>query len=118
MKGVRNKTEKGLLDGYRVNGIPRVNGVLGLQYNPDEHWSLVARGVYTGSAPISDGKFTVPSHLTYDAGVKYKTKLGQVPVTFNAMCYNLTNRNYWIAYGSSLHVSSPRTLMLSAQFDL
>ncbi len=118
MKGVRNKTEKGLLDGYRVNGIPRVNGVLGLQYNPDEHWSLVARGVYTGSAPISDGKFTVPSHLTYDAGVKYKTKLGQVPVTFNAMCYNMTNRNYWIAYGSSLHVSSPRTLMLSAQFDL
>lgn len=34
------------------------------------------------------------------------------------MCYNLTGKDYWIAYGSGLHLSSPRTFMLSAQFDL
>lgn len=41
-----------------------------------------------------------------------------MPVKLSAMCYNLTGKDYWIAYGSGLHLSSPRTFMLSAQFDL
>lgn len=117
LNAVRNKTEKGAYDGYKVNGIPRWNGVLALQYNPDQTWSWIGRAVYTGSAPIANEKFVVPAHLTFDFGVKYKTKLNGKPLTFSAMCYNLTDKDYWIAYGSNLHVSSPRTVMLSAQFD-
>ena len=117
LSAIRNKTEKGTYDGYRVNGVPKWNGVAALHYNPNKHWEIIGRGVYTGSAPIKEGTFTVPSHLTYDLGVKYKTKMKDKPLTLTAMCYNLTNKNYWIAYGSSLHVSSPRTLMLSAQFN-
>lgn len=118
----RKKTEKGTYDGYSVAGIPKWTGVAALQYNPDQDWSIIGRAVYVGSTPIfpasNDIKWTVPSYLTFDLGIKYKTKLNNTPMTLSAMCYNLTGKDYWIAYGSGLHLSSPRTLMLSATFDI
>lgn len=118
----RNKTSRGEYDGYRVAGVPNWTGVAALQYNPDADWSIVGRAVYVGKTPIFPAnnaiKWNVPSYITYDVGVKYKTKVQTTPVTLSAMCYNLANKNYWIAYGSGLHLSSPRTFMLSAAFDL
>lgn len=63
-----------------------------------------------------NGKFLLST--TFDAGINYKTQINKMPVKLSAMCYNLTGKDYWIAYGSGLHLSSPRTFMLSAQFDL
>lgn len=60
----------------------------------------------------------LPSYMTYDLGVNYKTAFNKTPVTLTAMCYNLTDKNYWTAYGNNLILSSPRTLMLSATFDI
>ena len=122
MDSKRSKTEKGTYDGYRIGGVPEWTGVAALQYKPDQDWSIIGRAVYVGDTPIFPAsnkvEWTVPSYVTYDLGVKYKTKMNNTPVTLNAMCYNLTGKNYWIAYGSGLHLSSPRTFMLSATFDI
>ena len=122
LDATRTRTEKGIYDGYSVAGIPKWTGVAALQYNPDSDWSIIGRAVYVGSTPIfpasNDIKWTVPSYVTYDLGVKYKTKFNSTPVTLSAMCYNITGKDYWIAYGSGLHLSSPRTLMLSATFNI
>ena len=118
----RVRTNKGTYDGYRVGGIPRFNAVAGLQYKPNNDLSLLARAVYVGPTPIFPAsnaiEWEVPSYTTFDAGVNYKTQINKMPVTLSAMCYNLTGKDYWIAYGSGLHLSSPRTFMLSAQFDI
>lgn len=118
----RVRTNKGTYDGYRVSGIPRFNAVAGLQYKPNNDLSLLARAVYVGPTPIFPAsnaiEWEVPSYTTFDAGVNYKTQINKMPVTLSAMCYNLTGKDYWIAYGSGLHLSSPRTFMLSAQFDI
>ena len=54
--------------------------------------------------------------MTYDLGVNYKTKINATPVTFSAMCYNLTDKNYRDAHtGNGLILSNPRTFMLSAE---
>ena len=100
----RVKTNKGTYDGYRVGGIPRFNAVAGLQYP-----------IFPASNAI---EWEVPSYTTFDAGINYKTQINKMPVKLSAMCYNLTGKDYWIAYGSGLHLSSPRTFMLSAQFDI
>ena len=41
-----------------------------------------------------------------------------VPVSLNLMCYNLFDRNYWYASRTGLMLSQPRTITLSAAFDL
>lgn len=118
----RVRTNKGTYDGYRVSGIPRFNAVAGLQYKPNNDLSILARAVYVGPTPIFPAsnaiEWEVPSYTTFDAGINYKTQINKMPVKLSAMCYNLTGKDYWIAYGSGLYLSSPRTFMLSAQFDL
>ena len=68
----------------------------------------------------SNKKYEIPSHLTYDLGVSYKTKVNTIPVKLSAMCYNVTDKDYWMGRGGSttIGLSMPRTFMLSAQFDI
>lgn len=105
-------------DGKRPNGIPEWTGNLGVEYKADENFSGLVRANYVGSSYVLDEKYKVPSYFTLDAGVKYKTALNGTPVTVNAMCYNVMDKNYWSASGNTLHLGGPRTFMLSAEFDL
>ena len=113
-----NKTAKGASDGKRLTGQANWSGVLGLEYHPDKDWTVLGRMLYMGAAPINDAAFEVPSYTTFDVGVNYKTKIDQVPVKLSLMCYNLTNKDYWMARGDSLFLSTPRTVALSATFDI
>ncbi|WP_337424497.1 TonB-dependent siderophore receptor [Phascolarctobacterium succinatutens] len=115
----QHKTARGTNDGKAVNGVARWNAVAALEYQADDNFSVIGRGVYVGKADIFNESLQVPSHMTYDLGVNYKTKINATPVTFSAMCYNLTDKNYWDAHtGNGLILSNPRTFMLSAQFDI
>ena len=115
----QHKTARGTNDGKAVNGVARWNAVAALEYQADDNFSVISRGVYVGKADIFNESLQVPSHMTYDLGVNYKTKINATPVTFSAMCYNLTDKNYWDAHtGNGLILSNPRTFMLSAQFDI
>ena len=120
----RDKTEGGKKDGAFVNGVSKWSGVLGLEYKPDEDWGIVGRAVWNDKAYIdssaASGKTEIPSFVTYDLGVNYKTKINTVPVRLSAMCYNVTDKDYWMGRGSSttIGLSMPRTFMLSATFDI
>ena len=122
LDAVREKTQGGKKDGLYVNGAAEWSGVLGLEYKPSEDWSLIGRAVWSDKAYIeaSNKKYEIPSHLTYDLGVSYKTKVNTIPVKLSAMCYNVTDKDYWMGRGGSttIGLSMPRTFMLSAQFDI
>lgn len=113
----QNKTKGGTADGLRVDGAAEWNAVAAFEYEANDQFSFVARALYTGTAPNSNEKFKVPSYMTYDLGINYKTHWNKVPVTISAMCYNVTDKDYWIAYKNSLLLSQPRTFVLSAAFD-
>ena len=80
--------------------------------------------VWNDSAYVEDkggkGKYEIPSYVTFDLGVNYKTKINSVPVKLSAMCYNIADKDYWMGRGgsSTFGLSMPRTFMLSAQFDI
>ena len=120
----REKTQNGAKDGWFVNGVSKWSGVLGLEYKPDDSWGIVGRAVWNDAAYIesgsSSGKTEIPSYVTFDMGVNYKTKINTVPVKLSAMCYNVADKDYWMGRGSSttIGLSMPRTFMLSAQFDI
>lgn len=120
----REKTKNGTKDGWFVNGASEWSGVLGLEYKPDDSLGIVGRAVWNDKAYIdsrsSSGKTEIPSYVTFDLGVNYKTKINTVPVKLSAMCYNVADKDYWMGRGSSttIGLSMPRTFMLSAQFDI
>lgn len=119
LDATREKTKNGQYDGYDVSGRAKWNGVVGLEYQADEKFSLTGRARYTGSSTINNETITVPGYTTFDLGIKYRTKIKDTPATFSLMCYNLTDKDYWMASrGDQVYVSTPRTLMLSAQFDM
>lgn len=119
LDATREKTKNGQYDGYDVSGRAKWNGVVGLEYQADEKFSLTGRARYTGSSTINNETITVPGYTTFDLGMKYRTKIKDTPATFSLMCYNLTDKDYWMASrGDQVYVSTPRTLMLSAQFDM
>ena len=120
----REKTQNGTKDGYFVPGVSKWSGVLGLEYQPDNAWGIVGRAVWNDSAYVEDkggkGKYEIPSYVTFDLGVNYKTEINSVPVKLSAMCYNVADKDYWMGRGgsSTFGLSMPRTFMLSAQFDI
>lgn len=58
------KTTNGTLDGVRVNGTSEWTAVFGAEYNPNEFWSFVGRGIYTGRSPVMNEKFG-PAAIQY-----------------------------------------------------
>lgn len=106
--------------GQAVNGAAKWSATAGVIYHANDAWSILARATYLGSSTINTGKLDVPAYFKFDLGASYKTVLGHTPVTFNAMCYNVTDKDYWIARSgsSSLIVGAPRTFVLSAEFSL
>lgn len=106
--------------GLRVNGAATYRASLGLSYQPQKDWSVIFRTVWVGASTVNDEKLRVPSYMKYDLGVTYKTKIDTVPTTFSLMCYNLFNNNYWqVNSGTNkLNLGLPRTIMLSASFDV
>ena len=115
----QSKTQGGTNDGKTVNGMAKWSAVAALEYNASEDFSVVGRMLYNGKASIFNEQLTVPSYVTYDLGVNYKTKINNTPVQLSAMCYNLLDKDYWNAHtGNGLILSNPRTFMLSATFDI
>lgn len=107
-------------EGADVNGASKWSASFGAIYHPDEDWAVKGRINYLGSSTINNGALSVPSYCVFDLGAAYKTKLGAVPVTIDAMCYNITDKDYWQAQAgsSSLFLGGPRTFVVSATFEI
>ena len=120
----RDKTQRGTKDGWFVNGTAKWSSVLGVTYQANEQLSLQGRLNWLGNAYIDssgpNGRTEIPSYVTVDLGVKYATKIRQLPLDLSLMCYNAFNRDYWMGRGGSttFGLSMPRTWMFSASVSL
>lgn len=115
----RNKTQGGLLDGKKLDGSSKWNGVLGLNYEIDAQTELFGRMLYNGVTFVNQEKLKLPSYTTFDLGIRRSTNVMGTNAIFTAACYNLFNKNYWMTRsgGNEVLLSLPRTWMLSAQFN-
>jgi iron complex outermembrane receptor protein len=120
MGGIMYLDAEQTLSGKQVNGAAKWSTTLGAVYKATDTLSLIARTNYLGSATINDGALKVPSHFTVDLGAAYKVKMNNTPVTLQLMCYNLTNKDYWMARAgnSSVLLGAPRTIVMSASLQL
>lgn len=63
----------------------------------------------------ADNTLSVPGYTLVDLGARYKTQLGERPLTWRLSVNNLTNKTYWAkSHYTSLGLGAPRTVMLSA----
>lgn len=117
-------TAGGTNDGLPTDSSAPWSAVIGLEYMPNEDWSItgrmnyVARGTIIGS---NRRELSVPSSAVFDLFANYRTKVGKTPVSLQASIYNVFDRSDWIlqpGQGSKLLLSMPRTFMLSATFEL
>ena len=124
LDATRDKTAGGANNGRFVNGAAKWSGVLGLDYALTDQINLIGRLSCMGKAYIdSNGpgrRTAIPGYTTLDLGMKYRTKLNDMPLDLSLMCYNATNRSYWMGRGGSttFGLSMPRTLMFSATLSM
>ena len=89
-----------VLDGRGVSGIADWSGMLAAEYAADAKTAAFMRMVYSGKAPIYTSaakQLDVPSYVTVDLGVTYKTTLGTVPTTLSLTAYNVLDKRYWMS---------------------
>lgn len=117
MDATNEKTTKGKLDGIRVNGSTQRTAVLGLEYNPNEQWSILGRAIYTGKTPVKNEQIWVGGYTVFDLGATYRTHFGKVPTDLSLMCNNVFNKDYWeVSRGNQVYLSLPRTFTFTAKF--
>lgn len=123
LNGKQRKTAGGKNDGMPTDSSAKWSTVLGLEYTPNDAWSLMGRLNYVGHGVIvgnNRNELRVPSSTSFDFFVKYKTEWSGTPVTLSAACYNVFDRDYWLlqpGQGNKLMLSMPRSFVLSASFD-
>lgn len=120
----QQNTQNGKLNGCHTDGSVELSGVIGLEYRPDENTSFSGRLSYMGNGKFicSDRReLNVPSYATLDLFASHKTKINGLPVKLTATCYNITNKNHWVAQagqGNKFMINMPRSFVLAAEFDI
>lgn len=111
----RNSNPK--LNGMTADGIPKWNGNLALAYHATDDLTVLGRASYIGKSHIGHGTYTAPQYYRFDLGVKYESVMGHTPVTWSAMCYNVTNKKGWYSadQGNQILAADPRTFVVSAE---
>ena len=116
MSAKQEKTTKGALDGIRVNGTSEWTAVLGLEYNPNEAWSILGRAIYTGKTPVMNEKIWAPGYTIFDLGVTHKTHFGKIPAELSLMVNKVFDKDYWqVSRGNQVYLSLPRTFSCTAK---
>ncbi|WP_257119005.1 TonB-dependent receptor, partial [Aliarcobacter vitoriensis] len=89
---------------YSEYNIPYINGL-----------SINAGAYYTGKKYSDEANTDIlPSYTLYDAGLRYSTKLGNYPTSFNLNVQNLTDKVYW-TNGNML--GDPRSVAFSMKME-
>ncbi|WP_418184960.1 TonB-dependent receptor [Aliarcobacter vitoriensis] len=84
--------------------IPYINGL-----------SINAGAYYTGKQYVDESNTDIlPSYTLYDAGLRYKTKLGSYPTTFNLTTQNLADKVYWV---NRTTLGDPRAVAFSMKME-
>ncbi|QEI07512.1 TonB-dependent receptor [Pigmentiphaga aceris] len=115
-------TAGGVNNGKRGSGTSRTNLKLGGEWDV----AAVPGATLTSRVNYSSSQFadaantrSIPAWATLDLGLRYVLRLSDAqPIVLRANVYNVFDKQYWAsASGGWLNVGTPRTIMLSAQFD-
>ena len=115
------KTSGGELDGKRIPGVARQQIAGYVEYRlADLPLTLTAGARYVARRPLdAGGRWHAGAVTLFDAGVRYESRIGGLPVTLRLNVDNLADKAYWVtqAESSSLMQGTPRTVKLGAQVD-
>lgn len=103
--------------GNTPQGVPEKMARLYAEYDlPGVAGLTLTGGVsYTGKVPWDAANTLYVDPVTlYDAGLRYRTRLGGRDTTWRVNVANLTGADYWTTRSGILYPGSPRTLSLSA----
>ncbi len=102
-QGVPDRTFSGALD-WDVPGVPG--------------FAVNSRLIYTSGAYLTTANtLRFDGWTRLDFGARYRTELGNKPVTLRANLENAFGEDYWLTTGNFVTVGSPRTILVSASFD-
>lgn len=114
------KTQGGLNEGKTPPGVPEWSAKLGLEHDLRAlpALTLSANLIHTGGQYVNAANtLTIPGWQRVDLGGRYRTRVGDQPLTLRANILNVFDKTYWIN-GNLWHgVSDPRTFVLSATVD-
>ncbi len=114
-------TTGGINDGNQAVGVPEFQFNLGADWDVPGVPGLSLNGLLlrTGGQFVDTGNdYSIPAWTRVDLGARYKTRLDQRAVTFNAVVENVADENYWAsANGGYLTQGAPRTFKVSATVD-
>lgn len=110
-----DKATNSALEGKKPTGAARVMAKIYAEYSvPTVRGLSVSGGAYYTGKKYQDDMNTdvVPSYTLFDAGLRYTTRIGQYPTTFNFSIQNITDEVYW---SNSLALGDPRTFSFSVR---
>jgi len=88
-----------------------------------EGLNLMGNWLYSSSKPATrDGSVSLPAVHVFNAGLRYRMRMGGHTATLRASIDNLFDKRYWKDAGQYLgdgyvHLGAPRTARLSLQYD-
>lgn len=116
------RTEGGEYEGNTAYGVPKWTANVGGEW--DTPWlpglTLTARAIYTDEQYLNSANTLVlPDWVRFDAGVRYKTRLGGKPTTFRLGVDNIADKRYWAGVFNENYATfaAGRTYRVSASFD-
>lgn len=120
-QGTLTKTDDGLYDGNSAVGVPRWQGNIGIEWDPQaiEGLTLSGRIIATSSQYVDQANTQkLPDWARFDIGAQYKTSTFGNPLTLRASVENVTNKNYWAGVSDGwVTMGTPRTFKISATVD-
>jgi iron complex outermembrane recepter protein len=113
-------TAGGLNDGHDPAGVPKFAFNLGADYDLPWVPGLAVNGriIHTGAQYYNaTNTLRLPAWTRYDVGLRYSTRIASKDVVFRANVENLFGSRYWVQQGTYISNASPRTLLMSAEFN-
>ncbi|MDW3689009.1 TonB-dependent receptor [Cupriavidus sp. CV2] len=110
--------------GKRIADVPNFQASTFLDYRIGALPGLSLNGgvYYVGRRALNAQNTSwMAGYTRFDAGARYATRLGSYRTTFALSIQNLTDKRYWAAGDPSINgawAGRPRTVWLSAQFDM
>ena len=115
-------TPGGSNDGRKAPGVPDAAVSFQAEYDPRilPGLTLFGRAIYTDPVYFdAANRQRLPDWIRFDLGLRYAALVGGRSVVFRAAVENVTDVSYWQTAGRSLlSLGSPRTILVSASFDL
>ncbi len=122
LDAIQTKTEGGLNDGNRAQGVPIIRTVVGGEWDtPFLHGlTLTGRVAYTGDQMVTDNRdMKIPSWTVIDLGARYvfDSPWNNKPIAVRFNVDNVFDKDYWSgAQNRYITLGAPRIFRLSATF--